>query len=206
MGRQAKFGRSELAAAALRIVADGGPQALTMGALAKEVGAPTGSIYHRYESRAELLGELWMDVVESFQAGFAAALAEARDADGAVTAARFMLGWTREHPLEARLLLSHGRRDFVAGEFPRALVERAAALEPQLGAALRSFARRAYGRVDADTLLRLRFALLDAPFGGIKPYVQSRKPLPRALDGLVEATVRAALATIDGAPGEEKAP
>lgn len=199
MGRQSKFERAGLAEAALRLVARHGPQALTMGALAKEAGAPTGSIYHRYASRAQLLGELWMDVVESFQRGFTEELGRANDVAGATVAAQFMLVWTRQHPLEARLLLLHHRRDFVAGEFPANLVERATALEPQLALALRSFARRLCGRASADALLRLRFALLDAPFGGIKPYVQSGKPLPPVLDELVEATVRATLAPLDAA-------
>lgn len=182
-----------MASAALRLVADRGPQAVTVAAVAKEVGAPTGSIYHRYESREQLLAELWMDVVEGFQAGFVAALAKADDVDGAAGAARFMAQWTREHALEARLLLLHRRQDFVAGDWPAPLAGRAAALEPQLGAALRAFARRAFGRSDAELMARLRYALLDAPFGGLKPYVQAGKPVPRVLDDLVEETVRATL-------------
>jgi AcrR family transcriptional regulator len=183
--------------AALRLVAEHGPRKLTVAALAKAVGAPTGSIYHRYTSREELLAELWMDVVESFQNGFVAALDQAADVDGAVAAARFMSTWTREHMAEARLLLLHRRQDFVAGAWPPSLVERAAALEPQLGAALREFARRAFGRADRDVMARLRFALLDAPFGGVKPYVQAAKPPPASFDELVELTVRAVLGRVE---------
>lgn len=182
--------------AALRLVADRGPQAVTVAALAKEVGAPTGSIYHRYRSREQLLAELWMDVVEAFQHGFVASLASAHDIEGAVETARFMTSWTREHPLEARLLLLHRRQDFVTGEWPADLAERAAALEPQIGSALRAFAARAFGRADAETMARLRYALLDAPFGGIKPYVQARNRLPPVIDDLVARTARAVLGSI----------
>lgn len=182
--------------AALRLVAERGPQAVTIAALAKEVGAPTGSIYHRYRSREQLLAELWMEVVEGFQAGFAASLAGADDLEGAVDTARFMAAWTREHPLEARLLLLHRRQDFVAGDWPEDLAARASALEPQIGAALRSFAQRVFGRADAETMARLRYALLDAPFGAIKPYVQARKRVPAVVDDLVAATVRAVLGPI----------
>ena len=52
------FERSDMTGAALRLVADRGPQAVTVAALAREVGAPTGSIYHRYRSRDELLAKL----------------------------------------------------------------------------------------------------------------------------------------------------
>lgn len=182
--------------AALRLVADRGPQAVTVAAVAKEAGAPTGSIYHRYRSREQLLAELWMDVVEGFQQGFIASLAGAHDVEGAVEAARFMAAWTREHVLEARLLLLHRRQDFVSGDWPQELAERAGALEPQLGAALRDFAHRAFGRADADTMARLRYALLDGPFGAIKPYVQGRRRIPPLVDELVATTVRAVLGTI----------
>lgn len=198
MGRKAIFGRRDMAGAALRLVAEHGPQAVTVAALAREVGAPTGSIYHRYRSRDQLLGELWMDVVEGFQAGFVASLAHARDVDGAVEAARYMVAWTRQHPLEARLLLLHRRQDFVSGAWPEDLATRASALEPQLGSALRAFAQRAFGRADAGTMARLRYALLDAPFGGIKPYVQARKALPAVLDELVTITARAVLRSAAG--------
>src|SRR5512143_2929486 len=105
MGRKAIFERRDMTGAALRLVADRGPQAVTVAALAKELGAPTGSIYHRYSSREELLAELWMEVVEGFQNGFAGRLAGADDVDGAAQAAPFMASWTRQHPLESRLLL-----------------------------------------------------------------------------------------------------
>ena len=182
-----------MAAAALRLVADRGPQAVTVADLAREVGAPTGSIYHRYRSREQLLAELWMDVVEEFQGGFVASLAGASDVEGAAQVARFMAAWTREHPLEARLLLLHHRQDFVQGDWPVDLASRAAALEPAIGSALRAFAQRAFGRADADTMARLRYALLDAPIGAIKPYVQARKSLPPLLDELTHATAIAVL-------------
>jgi AcrR family transcriptional regulator len=199
MGRKAIFERRDMTGAALRLVADRGPQAVTIAALAKEVGAPTGSIYHRYRSREQLLAELWMDVVEGFQDGFVANLASAHDVEGAVVTARYMASWTREHPLEARLLLLHRRQDFMSGEWPAELAARAAALEPQIGTALRSFAARAFGRTDAETLSRLRYALLDAPFGGIKPYVQARRRLPPVVDDLVAQTAQAVLGAIERA-------
>jgi len=181
--------------AALRLVADRGPQAVTVAALAKEVGAPTGSIYHRYRSREQLLAELWMDVVENFQQGFVAKLAQAHDVDGAVATARHMVDWVRDHALESRLLLLHRRQDFVVDNdhWPVELADRAAALEPQLGGALRAFGERAFKRTDAETMARLRYALLDAPFGAVKPYVQARKRLPAIVEDLVATTARAVL-------------
>ena len=183
--------------AALRLAAERGPRAVTIGAVAAEVGAPTGSIYHRYQSREELLAELWMGVVEAFQAAFVASLTRAGDVQGAVQTARTMARWARQHPLEARLLLLHRRQDFVAGAWPPGLVGRAAVLEPQMESALSAFARRCLGRADADARARARFALVDGPLGAIKPYLQAGKPVPRVVDDMIEQTVRAVL----GGPG-----
>jgi len=193
MGRPAKFANKDLLEAALRLASAGGPQAVTLSAIGDETGATTGSIYHRYSSREHLLAELWMDVVEGFQTAFIAALAEASDVEGAVRVATFMTRWVRSHVAEARVLLLYRRQDFVASEWPPELVARASALEPQMGVALRAFAKRALGRADADAMSRVRFALLDAPLGGIKPYLQSSKPAPLVIDALIEQTVRAVL-------------
>lgn len=193
MGRSPKFTRQDMLHAALELAADVGPHAVTMASLAAELGAPTGSIYHRFESREHILAELWMDVVEEFQRDFVAALSKAQNVEDAVTVARQTLEWTRGHLREARLLLLHRRQDFVPGAWPSHLIARASALEPALNEALRAFARRAVGRADAEAMARVRFALLDAPLGGIKPYVQAGKTPPRVLDALIAGTLRSAL-------------
>lgn len=193
MGRKALYDRSDIRGAALKLVSTLGPQDVTIADIAKELGAPTGSIYHRYRSREHILAELWMDVVESFQREFVAALAEAEDAAGAGEAALLMTRWTRDHMREARLMLLYHRQDFVGAEWPEELAVRAKALEPEMGHALRAFARRALGRSDAEAMARVRFALLDAPFGAIKPYVQRGVALPAVLDELIVKVVHAAL-------------
>ncbi|MCM2312803.1 MAG: TetR/AcrR family transcriptional regulator [Steroidobacteraceae bacterium] len=204
MGRKARFGRQDIRGAALRLVAERGPGQLTMAAVAAEAGAPTGSIYHRYRSRDELLAELWMEVVERFQHEFVAALGTARDLPSLAAVAGHMPRWAREHPLESRLLLLHRRQDFVSGDWPPEFATRAAALEPQLGQALRRCAAQ-LGLVGSEAMPRLRYALLDAPFGALKPYIQPGKAIPRVIDQLAEETARAVLApmfagTTRGAP------
>lgn len=193
MGRPARFDREQIAAAALRIAADRGPRAVTVGALADALGAPTGSIYHRFASRDLLLAELWMDTVEGFQDRFVAALDAAHDHEGAVAAAGVMAAWVREHMLEARLLLLHRKEDFVAGGWPEALAQRAAALDGQMGRALRAYATSSLGDAGRDAIARLRLALLDVPYGALRPYVQAGKAPPAVLDRWVARAVRAVL-------------
>ena len=206
MGRKAHFDRQDIRGAALRLVARQGPRELTMAGVAAEAGAPTGSIYHRFRGRDELLAELWMEVVEGFQAAFVAALDDARDLDSLAGVAAFLPRWAREHPLESRLLLLHRRQDFVSGEWPPALAERAGALEPQLGQALRRCASRLGCGVGGDAMARLRYALLDAPFGALKPYVQPGRPIPRIVEQLATETARAVLAPLTAVARQESRP
>jgi AcrR family transcriptional regulator len=194
MGRNAKYDRAGISAAALELVASGGPQAATVAAIADRLGAPTGSIYHRFRSREVLLAELWMGVVEGFQNGFVAELmAEGEVMDAALRAAHYIPRWVRGNMSESRLLLLHRREDFVGGGWPEELVERAAALEPQMSECLRAYCRRAFASTSKANLRRARYALLDAPYGAVKPYVEAGKPPPRLVDELLGETVRAVL-------------
>ena len=95
MGRNAKFDRDGIVAATLALVAEAGPKAATIAAIAGRLGAPVGSIYHRYPSRELLLAELWMSVVEGYQDGFVAALEGDDAVEAAGASALYMPRWVR---------------------------------------------------------------------------------------------------------------
>jgi len=196
MGRHPKYDKQSIVAATLELVAEGGPRAATVSAIADRLGAPTGSIYHRYGSRELLLAELWMTVVEGYQNGFIAELQREDDLEPAVRAALYMPRWVRAHMNEARLLLLHRREDFVSGGWPDALVQRAEALKQQMVQGLAQYCRRRFGTATGTALGRARFALLDVPYGAVKSYVQAAKPPPPLIDELIEQTVRAVLGQI----------
>ena len=85
----------------------------TIEAIGRAVGAQTGSIYHRFDSRDVLLAEVWLRAAAACQTAFFARLAGAEPWEAGLTAARYMAQRVREHPDEARLLLLHRREDFV---------------------------------------------------------------------------------------------
>ena len=120
----AKFSQDDFLAAALAIVAEQGPSAVTVGSISERLQSPTGSFYHRFASRDVLLGELWLRTVLEFQQGVRAAI----DAGDGLRAALHTPAWVREHLDKARLLLLYHRDDFVHGEWPEQLREGAAAL------------------------------------------------------------------------------
>jgi AcrR family transcriptional regulator len=189
MARPARFTDRDLLAAATQVAATGGPAAATINAIAKQAGAPTGSLYHRFPSRDVLLGTLWLDLVGRFQAGWIEAM-EAGDADAAALHAP---AWVREHPTEARLLLLHRREDFLAGDWPPDLAERAAHVNDRAGAALRAFTRAELGDEEPASVRRVRFALVQIPYAAVRPYLEARQPPPPDLDALVLTASQAVL-------------
>lgn len=194
MARPAKFSRDEVLAGALRVVAREGPRRSSVGEIAGELGAPSGSIYHRFPSRDALLAELWLVTVEDFQGGFLAAL-EGRDTlEAGIAAALYTPHWARERTAEARLLLVHRREDLLDGGWPGALADRAERLGEELAAGLRRYARRHLGRAGEEARRRVAFALIDVPGAAVRRHLAANRPPPPGIDELVAETARALLA------------
>ena len=74
--------------AATRLFAEGGVRALTMNAVAREISAPSGSIYHRFPDRAALLAAMWFRTTGDFQRGYLDVLGDPATPAGAVRAAQ----------------------------------------------------------------------------------------------------------------------
>src|SRR5689334_7011428 len=56
------------------LLVEGGPRAAGIRAIAERSGAPSGSLYHRFGSRDELVARAWLRAVRRFQDGYVAAL------------------------------------------------------------------------------------------------------------------------------------
>lgn len=195
MGRPSVFTRERLLDGALGLVAEHGPAAATVGALAERLQAPVGSIYHRYASRDLLLADLWLETVEVFQPEFLGRLRGADPIEAGRDAVRFAWTWVGVHPREARVLLLHRRDDFVKGPWPAPYRTRARRLDADAATGLASYTRRLYGRTSAPLLRRVRLAVVDVPQGACRPYVESGAPPPPDLRTLVEETCAHVLRT-----------
>jgi AcrR family transcriptional regulator len=181
------FESTDFLAAARAIAGEGGPAAVTVASVTGRLGAPTGSFYYRFASRDLLLGELWLQNVLAFQAGFVAAI----EAEDGLAAALHVPAWVRAHPVDARLLLLYGRHDFVAGEWPEPLVKGVTDQARRFEACLERFARSTFGGVGSDALRLAQFVLADVPMAAVRPHLQRREPPPRLVDDLVVRTYRA---------------
>jgi AcrR family transcriptional regulator len=187
MGRIAHFNNEQFVDATLKIAAGQGPAAVTIAAVAREVGAPVGSVYHRFLSRNVLLAEVWLKVVSSFQEAFLQALEKGSGLEAALHAPR----WVRLHPAEARILLLYRREELAEGDWPDDLKERALRIKYALDNGIIDYVRRTFGKVDRGKINLTVFALIDVPYAAVIRHIrQSRKP-PREVDNYIEQTYSA---------------
>jgi AcrR family transcriptional regulator len=192
VGRPARFPSDLILDSAARLLGAGGPAAATTTAVAAAIGAPSGSIYHRFPSRDLLLARLWVRTVARFQAAFLAALADPDPHRAAVGAAVAVPAWCREHPDEARVLLLHRRADLV-GRWPAELDVDLSVLDDAVSGALAEHTRRSYGAAGPAELARVTFALVDVPYAAVRRHLVAGVPPPAEVDALVRETVAALL-------------
>lgn len=185
MPRPAQYSTDAILQAAAELAAVQGPTGATIGAIAEHLGAPTGSIYHRFPSKDLLLAELWLQTVDSFQGGFEAALMGPDARAAGLEAALYTPGWVRSHLIPAQLLLLHHRDDFLPGGWPPEVTKRAEVLAKRGATALRSFAQRALGTRNKSALVRARYAVVDLPYAAVRRHLRENEAPPPIVDELV---------------------
>ncbi len=194
MARPAKYSTDQILDAALEVVADAGAGALTVTAVAHRLGAPSGSIYHRFPERDVLAASLWLRSVGRFQAHYRAALDDPDPRRAARAAAVSVVTWSREHTAEARLLMQYRSEDLLTTGWPESVRAENRRLRADVTAAITALARR-LGATDRAALRRLTFAIVDVPYAAVRAAL-ARGHRPDALAAeLVAETVAALLTT-----------
>lgn len=162
----------------MRLVAEGRLGATTSG-IAGLLGAAVGSIYHRFGSRDLLLARLWIRTIQRFRGGFIRALRE--NAEAAMAAALYNVGWSHDHPKEARVMLLYRREEL-------------AVLNTDVEKAVMHHALRRYGKgAGAEEIRRVVFALVDVPYAAGRRHLINGEPPPPLVDELVIKTLRCVL-------------
>ncbi|MFP3987010.1 TetR/AcrR family transcriptional regulator [Streptomyces sp. E11-3] len=195
MARPPQYDIHRLLDAALALAADAGPPAVTMAAVAKAAGAPSGSVYHRFPSRAALLAQLWLRTVERFQEGWFAVLESEDDPRRAAAASsRHVVAWCRGHRAEAAVLL-YGAADFGRDGWPQEYVRRMdegnRRVRDALGALGASLGAR--GQLEAD---RIALAVLDLPVTVVRRQLRSGAPIEARTEELAEQSTLALLVDV----------
>ncbi|GGC36112.1 putative transcriptional regulator, TetR family protein [Siccirubricoccus deserti] len=184
MVRTARFSEHCFIEAATHLVAEGGPAAATMQAIARRVGAPTGSIYHRFESRSAILSAAWNAAYASFTGALAPLLREGRAREAALA----ILPWSSKDEHRARFLLLHEPVTLFEDAPPPAPVrEELERLEEAFDSAFRAcVAARGDGSVREEELARARFLIFDAPIAIIRPHLLKGGPLPPFVERMID--------------------
>ncbi len=191
MGRPPRYDSDTLLDAAVALSADGGPQALTMAAVIKAVGAPSGSLYHRFSGRPTLQAALWLRTLERFQAGFLEAAAGADAPPAALAAAAHTISWSRRHRDEAQILL-YGAADFGYDSWPAPERARLASRQAEVTAAIGALAERLdlEGKEGRE---RVVLATVDLPLALVRRHLVAGEPVAPGAERLIEPAVRALL-------------
>jgi AcrR family transcriptional regulator len=205
MGRPPKFDSDQILDAAAFLVAEGGPSQATVAGIANRLGAPSGSIYHRFESKDLLLARLWIRTVRRAQAGFLDALALEDLTEAALRAALHIPRWSRRHLADASVLLLYRQED-LAERWPEELGSELSELNSELYKSVREFTRRRFGRVTAAQLQTVAFCLVDVPYAACRRYLLARTPPPPIVDNLVKRACECTLALDIRGPNEQLSP
>lgn len=174
MVRNAQFDDDSFIQAAIDLISLGGPSAATMAAIAKCAGAPTGSIYHRFESRSALMGSAWFYCISSMADDVLPHLHQG-SSDKAIAA---LTHWTEENPKMARLIMLYVQSDLIDGELPTKLHKRLNRINGMLGAGLSALLKKRNKTLSASNLALANFAIFDGPIASMKPFLRGLQPSP----------------------------
>ncbi|WP_158887723.1 TetR/AcrR family transcriptional regulator [Amycolatopsis anabasis] len=189
MGRPPTHTTDNFLDAAIAIFAEDGVRGVTMTAVARRTGAPSGSIYHRFPDRAALLAAVWLRTVHRFHTGFLEALDHEPALEAAENAAKHTIAWCRKHPQEAAILYT-GKRAFSPDDWSPKDIKESNATDKTLQNALQTMA----GRLKPATQDEVLLALVDLPYAVARRHLANgQPPPPRAVD-LVARTARSILA------------
>lgn len=183
MVRPALFTSQSFIDAAIELVAEGGASAATLQAIARKVGGPTGSVYHRFQSRAEIMATAWISIHGQFSRRMRAGLERS-----ALLAALAIPEWARQDALRARFLLLNEPRSLIGGNPPEALAHAIAREEQELENAFHTHVRSVLGPdrpPDSEALARARFLVFDAPIALTSPYLASGDSVPPFVDSVI---------------------
>jgi AcrR family transcriptional regulator len=197
MPRPAKHNEASILGAAASLVAAGGPKSATITAIGTAIGAPNGSIYHRFRTRDELLGRLWLNKAGFFQNRWAEALKQPDAKQAGLAAALSLPQAVRDDFEGARIMLLHRREDFLSDGWPTEMRAEAERLGKQVDGAISDVARRLFGRHTTATRQVATFAVLDLPFSAVRRFVAAGESPPALVDTLI---ARAYAAIVDGKP------
>lgn len=197
MARPAKFTLTELLDGARDAVLQYGLDA-TVAQVSAVVGAPSGSLYHRFPSRQHLMVELWLRSVRRFHQGYLVAAAEPDPHQAVSACAAFIPRYCRAFPADARAMMLF-RHSELSTTAPESLRTEVRTVNDEVWAALHRLTQRRFdGAADSKRVALMRAAVNQAAYGLVRPYVGGS--VPQQLDDIVVGAAVGILALGDERP------
>jgi AcrR family transcriptional regulator len=176
--------------AARALVLREGPRAASVAAIARASEAPVGTLYHRFGSRDGVLAAAWLRALERFQHRALAAAAHPDPLQAAVALAVVQVGFAREQPQDARLLMTLRRDDLLDADPDDGFRARLETLNAPLEATVSGLAKALRGRADARAVDAITRAVVDLPNAAIRRHVRDGGRLPSWLERDVAEAAR----------------
>ncbi len=117
-----KYTESEILDATAVEIATAGFDAASVASIARSLGAPSGSIYHRFPSKKHLIGGLWVRTARRYAASLSTALEATKLRELAAQIVDHTFAWVSAHPHEAALLMQFRTEDFTPSDWPPEVV------------------------------------------------------------------------------------
>ncbi len=177
--------------AARALVLRDGPRAASVAAIARESGAPVGTLYHRFGNRDGVLAAAWLRALERFQQRALAAADDADPLDAAVAMAASQVDFARERPDDARLLLTLRRDDLLDADPGDELRARLQQINEPLRARLGELTRALRASTGTRAVDAVTRAVVDLPNAAVRRHARDGKPPPAWLrDDVADAARR----------------
>ncbi|RSD11854.1 TetR/AcrR family transcriptional regulator [Amycolatopsis eburnea] len=176
--------------AATRLLAAGSADAITIAGVIREAAVSSGSVYHRFPNRAALLAAVWNRAARSFHAELRP-LFDDEPVAAAVALGRRTVSWCRANPADARVLLT-GLGSFEPAAWPAESRQARETDQAEWDRHIRRLVtdlKAATGRGTAEILL----IVVDLPYAAVRRYLGADRPIPAALEDIVERAIRSAL-------------
>jgi AcrR family transcriptional regulator len=197
MPRPALHGTDDLLDAARELILDTGPRSVGIRDIAVRSGAPSGSLYHRFRSRDNLVALAWLRAVRRFQDGFVTVLETPEPREAVRGALRWSVEFALASPGDTRLLVCYSQPDLLDSTPSAEILAELAPVNDALERALMALARRLFGSARAAAVERTTHAVIDLPYAALRRHVLAGT-LSRRTAGTLEA---AALAIVDHEEG-----
>ena len=171
--------------AARKLALRDGPRAVSVAAIARESGAPVGTLYHRFSSRDDILAAAWLRALQRFHQRWLAAAEDEDPVEAGAAMAVSVVAFARERPDDARLLISLRRRDLVD-----AAEQDVDNLNAPVTDSVRRLAHRIFRDMGDRAVDRVTRAVVDLPYAAVRRHAPD---LPDWLEKDTAASARALL-------------